>query len=556
MNNNAIVDDPQAVVDLFANFFQSTYSIPSIINPQNNTESSQNCNISIHDFTEEQVMESLKKLKPKVNQGPDQIPCFLIRDCAEIFKKPLCTIFNLALRTKTFPDVWKVGKITPILKKGDPNLVENYRPVCQVSGFSKVFEMSIYNILFQQIRNLLSPNQHGFFSSRSTITNLTCFTQFTSNALDSHKQVDTVYMDFSKAFDRVDHGILLSKLEKFGFENSTILLLSSYLKSRSQYVEIEGYQSYSFTPTSGTPQGSNLAPMLFSIFIDDIATSISSQTLLFADDVKIFKTINSITDCKSLQCDINVIEEWCEVNKLPLNVDKCKVMSFTLRKNITIFNYTIQSTDLTRCDSYKDLGIHFDQKLSFSIHVLNMTISASKILGFIYRTSKDFNNIETIKRVYYSYVRCKLEYGSIIWNPIYSIHINKIEQVQRKFAKYIMFRSDNVYPPKGIDHKELLEKTNLPLLASRRTQISLLFLFKILNNKIDCNEILGQLNFLINNTTRSTNLFYLPKSNTNIMLKSPIYSICKEYNKYSENLDMFHQTIYKYRKNLRTILEI
>lgn len=189
----------------------------------------------------------------------------------------------MALPTNTFPDAWKNVKICPVFKAGKVNVIGNYRPIAILSNFAKAFELCIFTKLFPQIQNELSPNQHDFFPKRSTVTNLITFMEYTYKAIEEHQQADAIFMDFSKAFCFINWKMLV-------FTEELVAFFSSYLSCRSQYVEYNGHRSFRFTPTSGAPQGSNLAP-LFSIYINDIFNVIDCPSLLFADDLKLFSVV-------------------------------------------------------------------------------------------------------------------------------------------------------------------------------------------------------------------------------------------------------------------------
>lgn len=233
--------------------------------------------------------------------GLDNIPSFLLRDTACILVKPLKYLFNLILNQSKFPEIWKKSRICPVFKRDDSKNVENYRPISILCNFAKTFEAVLYDRIYNSVKCIISPEQHGFMHKRSTTTNLACFTQYVSQSIDKRGQVDVIYTDFQKAFDQIDHYVLIEKLSRIGFSSKLILLMRSYLFGRNQHVEYLNIKSRQFSPTSGVPQGSNLGPLLFLIFINDLTETISCEKLLFADDMKIFYTINSINDCISLQ---------------------------------------------------------------------------------------------------------------------------------------------------------------------------------------------------------------------------------------------------------------
>ena len=199
---------------------------------------------------------------------------------------------------------------------------------------------------------------------------------------------------------------MLDKVKsQFGFSDGLSKFLHSYLIGREQYVEVEGFRSSPFIPTSGVPQGSNLGPLLFNMFINDLVESLTCQKLAYADDLKLFNRIDSYTDCINLQQNINIVSTWCKNNKLSLNVAKCNITSYHRIKNAILYNYTIDDISLKRSDSFKDLGIVFDEKFTFVPHIEQMITSASRMLGFLIRNSKYFSHVTTVKLLYLDLIK-------------------------------------------------------------------------------------------------------------------------------------------------------
>jgi hypothetical protein len=310
--------------------------------------------------------------------GLDGIPSFLLRDCAQIFVTPLFSIFNLIIKSSTFPTVWKQARVSPIFKKGDLSNIEHFRPISVICNFSKILESILYKRISAGVKNYISPHQHGFVERRSTLTNLAYFSQYVSEAIDSKYQVDVLYTDFQKAFDQIDHFILLRKLEQFGFDNSLLALFQSYLLDRRHYVTYQNFVSKSFTPTSGVPQGSNLGPLLFLLFINDMVNVITCEKLLFADDLKLFIRIESDSDFNLLQNNLDAVVEWSSRNRLSLNTAKCFVSSYSRIRSVKEHTYIIDQHRLERVYKFKDLGVTFDTELNFNDHLI--TIKTTRVL--------------------------------------------------------------------------------------------------------------------------------------------------------------------------------
>lgn len=266
---------------------------------------------------------------------------------------------------------------------------------------SKVFERLVFNKLFEEVKVGIHHSQHGFYEKSSTQTNLMEYISTVADAIVNGGQVDTVYTDFAKAFDKVDHAILLRKLSSFNVSENMLQWFSSYLCNRSQTVVIGGSRSAVFVPTSGVPQGSILGPLLFIIFINDLLSSLSSCSG-FADDLKVYRSVSSTYDCQLLQDYVMKVVEWCRVNRMELNVKKCAVMLTSHSHNKIIFPYAIADEVLDRLSSKKDLGIVIDDKLSFNEHIDDMIRKSYRTLGFIFRCGRYFSRRDSLYLLYSS----------------------------------------------------------------------------------------------------------------------------------------------------------
>lgn len=539
--NDKNLENMDEIVNSFANFFGNAFAAPSNISDITDHEIYNNCaTLHLTEFSEADVLNALKRLKPKFTKGPDNIPAFIIRDCAHALVKPLTVIFNLSLRSSKFPDIWKHARICAVYKKGDRGNVENYRQITIICNFAKVFEIALHDILYWHLQGQITMHQHGFMRNRSTVTNLFCLTQYISYQMDVNNQVDVLYTDFSKAFDRLDHGILLRKLRIAGLSLSLVKLFECYLTGRTQYVECRGFVSENILVTSGVPQGSILGPLFFVFFINDIVEDFNVRYLLYADDVKIFCSINSLEDCIKLQSNLDKISDWCIENSLPLNVTKCSVLTFSKKVFPVWFDYHIHNITLSRPDTVKDLGVIFDGKLSFNLHVNAIVKASYKNLGFVLRNSFRFTDVNVLMLLFNAFVKSKLEYAALIWQPGYNTYTECLENVQRRFLKFLSFKLDGQYPAIGTPQVQLLNRFSMLSLQNRRKSQSLIFLRKLLTNKIDCSEILKQLIFYIpRNETRFQHTFYLTTPRTNVLKFSPLYFMCQNCNEFP-NIDIFN----------------
>jgi ribonuclease P/MRP protein subunit RPP40 len=275
----------------------------------------------------------------------------------------------------------------------------------------------------------------------------------------------------------------------FGISNKVLHLLQSYLFNRQQFVSYNGFSSFLYHSTSGIPQGSNLGPLLFICFINDLPSALTCGSLLYADDNKMYSTINNLADALTLQENLNRLSSWCILNKLALNVSKCKVVSYSYKKSPLLFNYHIDNLILKRENTIKDLGIYFDERLNFNYHIDIAVNKALSMLGFIIRNSRD-TNIEIFQLLFKTYVIPCLEYACLVWNPFYQCHVTSIEAVQRKFLIYLHFKVFGVFPVVGTHNHILREQFNFLSLANRRKIITLLFLHKLIHYRIDCADLL------------------------------------------------------------------
>lgn len=525
------------ICDLFADFFERTYSSAStsILPPINETNNENPFYLQLDD-----VSKGLQKLKTRSLNSPDNVPAIVLKQCGESLSKPLLAIFNRSLQSCHFPDSWKISSITPIYKAGPRKLIENYRGIAILPCMAKLMESLIYDKICRDIFAQLSPSQHGFFKGRSIVTNLLHLSDYALHTIEAGLQLDVLYVDFSKAFDRIPHDILIQKLHHFLIPTTLIKWIQSYLTDRIQFVKLGCCSSRKFNVTSGVPQGSHLGPLLFNVFINDIVDIFDScNCLLYADDLKIFAKVRSIADCIDFQRAIDRLNEWCILNKLLPNTKKCHTMTFSRNRQLIVFDYKLADTSLERKAEVKDLGVTFDSKLNFIRHIDVIINKAYSMLGFLMRICKDFNDPYALKSIYCCLVRSILEFASTVWCPYYVVHINRLESMQKKFVLYALRKlrwdRSTLLPPYA--NRSLL--IDLQSLESRRNHSRAMFIYDILADKIDSTYIKNSLPpTTAYRTLRRLEFFKLPTYRTNYCMYGPINSMCRAFNSVSDVFDL------------------
>ena len=526
--------------NLFANFFSSVYDKNKHVPTPGYLDSIPlyDLNLVCPNFTQMTIEVALNSVDPSKGAGPDDIPPVFIKQCSSVLAKPVSFIFNRSLSEGVFPDAWKLAAITPIHKSGCTLKTENYRPISILSCLPKVFEVLIHERMYAAAQPIISEFQHGFVKKRSTLSNLMVYVNSLNANLEKRKQTDAVYFDFSKAFDKVPHSLAIKKLGRMGFPTWLTTWLESYLTGRNGYVRFEAVQSRSFGITSGVPQGSHLGPLIFILFVNDLCFRLQSNKLLYADDLKVYRTVSSVIDCLALQTDIDAVHQWCQLNGMVVNLNKCKVISFSRSASPLTYCYTYDSNELDRVNSIKDLGLSIDRKLNFSEHVTATTAKAFAMLGFLRRNTVDFVNINALKTLYISMVRSTLEYAVQVWAPHYAEQRDRLEKVQRRFTLYALRRlpwRDGVWWTSYSDRCALLQ---LESLEKRRVLLQRILVFDVLVNRVDCPQILGEINFQAPaQRLRTHAMLRIPFHRTVYGQNRPIDRCCRLFNAVSDEFD-------------------
>ena len=427
------------------------------------------------------VSKQLSKLNPGKAAGPDNLTSRILKELHSEVAPMLSDIFNSSLREGKVPDDWRNASVSPVYKKGAKTKAENYRPISLTCICCKVMEHVITSNIMAYLdkHQLLHSNQHGFRKKLSCETQLVQFVQDISDTLNESGQTDIIVMDFSKAFDKVDHQRLLLKLHRFGINNDVITWIGSFLPNRTQRVVLEGEESDICPVMSGVPQGSVLGPCLFLLYINDMPDMIESNIRLFADDTIMYLTVSNQADCQVLQSDLSKLETWESERLMAFNHDKCEVIRITNKKKPTLFNYTLHGVGLKETDSAKYLGVNISRDLSWAKHINQITMKTNNSLKFIKRNIQT-NNPKLKESAYKTYVRPLVEYAASVWDPWQKIYINKIEMIQHRAIRYIF--NDYSFTSSV---SNMLSKLNLPTLEKRRQISSLTMFYKIKHHLVN-----------------------------------------------------------------------
>ena len=434
--------------ELFNKFFYEQFSSPSNYDIQINYSRSSNFDINIDVAAVEKL---LNDIDPNKAPGPDKIHGKILKKCAKNLAVPLAMLFRTSYYTCIIPKDWKSANVVPVYKKGSKSSVENYRPISLTSLVMKLYERIIASELLHRVNDKLDNRQHGFVPMKSCETQLIPFSDYLAKCLNRGSRTDIIYFDFAKAFDSVNHDIILAKLkEQYNIDGLLLKFFVEYLSGRAQRVVIGNTQSSDLPVASGVPQGSILGPILFVMFINDIGSNLSpeSKILLYADDTKLYKEINNEQDCLALQADIDNLVAWSSANKMRFHPSKCKVLTVTLQRNNPVnFTYNMSGEPLQVVESEKDLGVHITSNLSWTKHCTYLYSKACRNFGLMRRTCNFIKNVRQRRSLYLAMIRSQFEHCSSLWSPNTITMIDRLESLQKRCIKWILREEFHSYSP-------------------------------------------------------------------------------------------------------------
>ena len=524
--------------ELFNSFFYDQFSDPSVYDIGIDWSNDQNTNdIS---FSVHEIEKLLAEINPNKACGPDGVHGRILKNCAKSLALPLSIIFETSYNSGLLPAEWKSADIVPIHKKGSKDDVENYRPVSLTCLVMKIFERLIKSELISKTSHLLDKRQHGFMSQKSCTTNMINFTDNVVLSINdcNTMSTDVIYFDFSKAFDSVNHDIILYKLKYFyGIDGRLLKFLKNYLSERKQCVILENVKSLYKNVLSGVPQGSILGPILFVLFINDMpqGIDIDSNLALYADDTKLWRKIKCDEDIAKLQNDIGYLQKWSECNKMKFHPRKCKVLSIHSKPSplsmlpFVYSHYDLGDNLLAYADSERDLGVVINNKLNFNQHCEQIISKANQKYGLLRRTCHFVNDTQRKRILYLTLVRSQFEHCSQVWNPQSETMLNKCEAIQKKCIKWILSEEELSYRSIEIYIRKCKQVNILPL--RQRFKVNDMVLFHKIFNRFIPEALPDYLSlFTGNNRLRSCHLDRLsfvssliPRGSTCYLLKKSFY---------------------------------
>ena len=447
--NNTPVSDPHIIANSFNKFYvnigpslsqknSQTYDIQPTDYIMRNIPHS----IHLYEVSENELIKIIKNLKNS-SHGPDGIRTDIFKETYQLFLSPLLHLLNLSIKQGYFPNELKVARVTPIFKGGDPMEIKNYRPVSILNIFSKVYEKVMYSRLFDFLNknNVLYNLQFGFRNKYSTSAALIYLVDKIMTALDKGEFVIGTFVDLSKAFDCVNHDILLEKLHKYGIRGIAHAWFSSYLQNRSQYVVFDNVNSDKLNIVCGVPQGSILGPLLFLIYINDLE-NVSQKVIpvMYADDTNLFMSGTNVSDMSLIVNDeLTKIMKWMKINKLSVNIEKTNYMIFRKkRKQLpnNIPRLCMDGTSIKKIDTVRFLGVKLDENLSWINHIAHVKSKIARGIGVISKARKYFNT-RVLVSLYYSLIYPHLIYCVEVWGCAHKTYLKPLQTLQNRIIRVI-----------------------------------------------------------------------------------------------------------------------
>lgn len=486
-------DNPSECATVLNNFFQEQFCPDhQLVSYDSYPKADQSPDSSTIKFTTEGIENLIHSLKNGKAPGPDSISKHDLSIDSTMSAKCLAEIFNTSFTQAKLPDDWKIANVTPLHKKGASDRPGNYRPISLTSIPCKMMEHIVLHHLNETLDKVLHSRQHGFRRGLSCETQLCSTHHDIARSVDVGNTVHAVVLDFAKAFDKVPHQLLMTKLSQVpNIDMNIVRWVHDFLDGRRQRVVVYGHMSQELPVTSGVPQGSVLGPTLFLVYINDLPQHVNCNVSLFADDTLIYQTVNTDADKQAFQSNIDGLENWAKTWCMSFNVTKCAVMSFNSKNTSPSHEYRLGDSLLEIVSDSKYLGVTIQSDLKFNNHIVSKIAKAKQQLAItkrvLYNAPKDAKLL-----AYTSLCRPHVEYASAVWDTTLGYLDHDIEMVQHNAVRFIC----NL---KGRDSvSEAVESLGLETLGKRREKGRHSLLHRILSNEQSHNALVTSYEELMN----------------------------------------------------------
>ena len=430
-----------------------------------------------------ETLKLIKGLKNKKSTGLDGIPVSILKLSAAEISPSLTYLINKSLKDGEFPRSWKAAKVVPIHKSGDKSSPGNFRPISLLPCVSKILERVVQHQLLNYLNDndILCRQQSGFRPLHSTTSTLITVTDDWLKAMDNSKYTGAVFIDLRKAFDTVDHSILIKKMHNIGINNTACEWFRSYLTGRTCQTLINESLSSTRVLSCGVPQGSILGPLLFILYVNDLSKVIKSSNLkLYADDTVLYYSDTTVHEIEStLNSDLHILNNWMNGNKLSINYDKTVCMLIGSRHMLSkenCLNVNLGTTKIKQVNNVKYLGVICDDQIKWNTHIDKMVKKIGQMVGFLGRL-RIFLNESILKLIYKSIILPHFDYGDFIYGSASKYLTERLQKLQNRAGRLIL----HIHRTSHTSNSEIHNALDWNTLNDRRNKHLLIYMFKSLN---------------------------------------------------------------------------